>query len=150
MKAGLPLVEVTFNVDSNGLLKVSAYEKRSKILAQIEVIPSHGLTRQEVDTIIEKSIEEAENDFISRQLIEFRLMAKRMIEGIIEHKNFASNIMTKKQFTLLEKQMKIVNLKIKQNNPKELKSEIDKLGELTAPIADSIMGKAVLKELTRK
>ncbi|SVD78008.1 uncharacterized protein METZ01_LOCUS430862, partial [marine metagenome] len=40
MKAGLPLVEVTFRVDSNGLLTVSAFEKRSETEARIEVIPS--------------------------------------------------------------------------------------------------------------
>ena len=78
MKAGFPLVEVSFKVDSNGLLTVSAFEKRSGTEAQIEVIPSHGLTQMEIDAIMEASFEHAVDDFNRRQLIEFQQSAERV------------------------------------------------------------------------
>ena len=81
MKAGLPLVEVTFRVDANGILSVSALEKRSQTDASIEVIPFHGLTQQEIDDLLEASYEHAIEDFNARQLIEFRQTAERVLHG---------------------------------------------------------------------
>jgi molecular chaperone DnaK (HSP70) len=68
MKAGLPLVEVMFRVDANGILTVSAIEKRSGKKAEIEVIPFHGLTQFEIERIMEDSFEHAVDDFNERQL----------------------------------------------------------------------------------
>ena len=51
MPAGVPQLEVEFLVDANGVLNVSAIEKRSGVAATLQVIPNHGLTKDEVDRI---------------------------------------------------------------------------------------------------
>ena len=150
MKAGFPLVEVTFRVDSNGLLTVSAYEKRSGTEAQIEVIPSHGLTQMEIDAIMEASFEHAVDDFNQRQLIEFKQTAERVFRGIQMNWKIAEEILDEDQRFSIQKQMEIVKQKMTSEDSQILKAELDALGNLTRPLADSAMGRAVLEELQQQ
>ncbi|MGL1194761.1 Hsp70 family protein, partial [Vibrio parahaemolyticus] len=68
MPAGLPKIQVTFLVDANGLLKVSAEELATKTTAHIEVTPSFGLTDEDVEKMLQASYDFAEQDMQSRQL----------------------------------------------------------------------------------
>ncbi|MCS5552767.1 MAG: Fe-S protein assembly chaperone HscA, partial [SAR324 cluster bacterium] len=95
MKSGYPLVQVQFRVDANGILTVSAAEKRSGKKAEIEVIPFHGLTQFEIESIIEDSYEHAVDDFNQRQLIEFRQTAERIFRGIEQTWEVAENTLSK-------------------------------------------------------
>ena len=72
MPAGLPRIEVRFQIDANGILSVSARELRTQIEQTIEVKPSYGLTDQEVERMLIESFEHAEADFEARLLIEAR------------------------------------------------------------------------------
>ncbi len=62
MPAGMPKVEVEFLIDANGILKVAATEQRSGSQSSIQIIPNHGLTRDEVERIAHESIEFAQSD----------------------------------------------------------------------------------------
>lgn len=70
MPAGLPKVEVEFLLDANGILNVSARELRSGKQASIQIIPSHGLTRDEVQRITRESIEFAQRDIAAHRRID--------------------------------------------------------------------------------
>ena len=72
MPAGLPRIEVRFQIDANGILNVSARELRTSIEQTIEVKPSYGLTDEEVERMLIESFEHAEADFEARLLIEAR------------------------------------------------------------------------------
>jgi molecular chaperone DnaK (HSP70) len=72
MPAGIPQIEVTFLVDASGILNVWAREKRSGAAASIQVLPSHGLTRQEVKQMVWDSVIHAPQDIAQHQLIELR------------------------------------------------------------------------------
>ena len=72
MPAGLPRVEVRFQIDANGILSVGARELRTGIEQSIEVKPSYGLTDQEVERMLIESFEHAQADFEARLLIEAR------------------------------------------------------------------------------
>ena len=147
MKAGLPLVEVTFRVDANGILTVSALEKRSQTDASIEVIPFHGLTQQEIDDLLEASYEHAIEDFTARQLIEFRQTAERVLQGIEMHWTIAEKALAQKDRTAIRQQMEVVRQRMEGQDPQVLKSEMDRLGDLTRSLADTVMGQAVLAAL---
>jgi molecular chaperone DnaK (HSP70) len=147
MKAGLPLVEVTFRVDANGILTVSALEKRSQTDASIEVIPFHGLTQQEIDDLLEASYEHAIEDFTARQLIEFRQTAERVLQGIEMHWTIAEKALAQKDRTAIRQQMEVVRQRMEGQDPQVLKSEMDRLGDLTRSLADTVMGQAVLSAL---
>jgi len=79
MPAGLPRVEVRFQIDANGILTVSARELRTGIEQQIEVKPSYGLTDEEVERMLIESFEHAEADFEARLLIDARNESEAVI-----------------------------------------------------------------------
>jgi Fe-S protein assembly chaperone HscA len=79
MPAGLPRIEVRFQIDANGILSVSAHELRTGIEQAIEVKPSYGLTDEEVERMLIESFEHAEADFEARLLIEARNEAESVI-----------------------------------------------------------------------
>jgi Fe-S protein assembly chaperone HscA len=72
MPAGMPRVQVQFQIDANGILSVTAREERTDVEQTIEVKPSYGLTDEEVERMLLDSFEHAEADFAARLLIEAR------------------------------------------------------------------------------
>src|SRR5688572_30512003 len=79
MPAGLPRIEVRFQIDANGILSVSATELRTDIEQAIDVKPSYGLTDAEVERMLIESFEHAEADFEARLLIEARNEAETVV-----------------------------------------------------------------------
>jgi Fe-S protein assembly chaperone HscA len=79
MPAGLPRVQVQFQIDANGILSVTAHELRTDIEQTIEVKPSYGLTDEEVERMLLESFEHAEADFAARLLIEARNEAESVM-----------------------------------------------------------------------
>jgi Fe-S protein assembly chaperone HscA len=79
MPAGLPRIEVRFQIDANGILSVAASELRTSIAQTIEVKPSYGLTDQEVERMLIESFEHAQADIDARLLIEARNAAETVI-----------------------------------------------------------------------
>jgi molecular chaperone DnaK len=72
MPAQLPQVDVTFLVDANGMLTVSAKEQRSGKEASVAVKAAHGLSQAEVERMVLESVDHAHADFTARRLIEYR------------------------------------------------------------------------------
>jgi molecular chaperone DnaK (HSP70) len=93
MTAGLPRVQVQFQIDANGILSVRAIELRTGIEQSIEVKPSYGLTDEEVERMLLDSFEHAEADFAARLLIEARNEAESVVaatEKVLRAPEFAS------------------------------------------------------------
>ena len=72
MPAGIPKIDVTFLIDQNGILNVTAREQRSGTEAGIQVIPAHGLTRDEVRRMEAESVTFARQDLTAHRLIDLR------------------------------------------------------------------------------
>ena len=92
MPAGLPRIEVGFQIDANGILSVAARELRTGIEQTIEVKPSYGLTDEEVERMLVESFEHAEADFEARLLIDARNEAEAVIhatEKVLRRPDFA-------------------------------------------------------------
>jgi molecular chaperone DnaK (HSP70) len=70
MPAGLPQVEVEFLVDANGVLSVSAHERRSGRRANLQIVPNHGLTREEVEQIERDSLTHAKEDMTRHRVVD--------------------------------------------------------------------------------
>ena len=80
--AGAARIRVTFQVDADGLLIVSAREENSGVEASIDVKPSYGLSDSEVEAMLRDSIEHAEDDMHLRSLREQQVEADRVIEAL--------------------------------------------------------------------
>lgn len=70
MPAGIPQLEVEFLVDANGVLRVTAHERRSGKRASLQVVPSHGLTRDQVDRMEAESFEHARDDMTRHRIVD--------------------------------------------------------------------------------
>jgi len=79
MVAGAARIRVTFTVDADGLLKVSAREQGSGVEAHIDVKPSYGLSDEQIAKMLRESFTTAEADMKARALAEARVDAQRMI-----------------------------------------------------------------------
>src|SRR5580704_9036687 len=79
MPAGMPRVQVQFQIDANGILSVTARELRTEVEQTIDVKPSYGLTDDEVERMLLDSFEHAEADFAARLLIEARNEAETVM-----------------------------------------------------------------------
>ena len=79
--AGLPRIEVKFLIDANGILQVGAKDIRTGTEHVIEVQPSYGLNDNDIERMLEESIEYAEQDFAERQVIEARTEAEAILDG---------------------------------------------------------------------
>jgi Fe-S protein assembly chaperone HscA len=81
MPAGLPRVQVQFQIDANGILSVTAKELRTGIEQSIEVKPSYGLTDAQVEQMLIDSFEHAEADVAARLLIEAKNEAESVVHA---------------------------------------------------------------------
>jgi Fe-S protein assembly chaperone HscA len=81
MPAGMPRVQVQFQIDANGILSATARELRTEVEQTIEVKPSYGLTDDEVERMLLESFEHAEADFAARLLIEARNEAEAVMQA---------------------------------------------------------------------
>ena len=79
MAAGAARVRVTFEVDADGLLNVSAREETSGVEASIAVKPSYGLSDEDIARMLSESFSSAEADMVERSLRESRVEAERML-----------------------------------------------------------------------
>ena len=149
MPAGLPRVRVTFHVDANGILNVSAVEERSGKDASIEVIPSHGLTNDEIEHIMGDAVEHAIDDLSQRQMVEFRNTADAVFRGIDKVWEQTTEILSAPEREKIRRQMDVVKTHTRSDDPIALKREMDRLGELTQPLADTIISNAALTELRK-
>lgn len=77
MVAGAAKIRISYQVDADGLLAVSAEELTSGVVAQIQVKPSYGLTEAQIQQMLKASLENAEADVLARNLLEQRVEAER-------------------------------------------------------------------------
>jgi len=105
------------------------------------------LTQFEIERIMEDSFEHAIDDFNERQLIEFRLTAERVFQGIEQNWNVAESSLSQTELDKIRQQMEVVRQSIKGQDSQALKAQLDVLGELTRPLADTAMGRSILSEL---
>lgn len=83
MAAGAAHIRVTYQVDADGLLSVTAMEKSTGVQSEIQVKPSYGLSDDEVANMLRDSMDHAKDDMLARALAEQRVEADRVIEGLL-------------------------------------------------------------------
>jgi molecular chaperone HscA len=81
MAAGMARLEVTFRVDADGLLKVSAKEITTGIEQEVEVKPSYGLSDEEVEQMLLEALDHGEEDFERRKIVERRVEGERILKA---------------------------------------------------------------------
>ena len=106
MAAGAAKVRVTFQVDADGLLEVSARELTSGVAASVQVKPSFGLSDVQIADMIKASWSNVEDDRSARSLREQQVEADRLVEAVaIALAEDGERLLTSKELQTIEEQM---------------------------------------------
>ncbi len=148
--AGVPRVEVTFMIDANGILNVSALDLRTGRERSVDVKPSYGLNDEEVELLLEESIDYAEQDFDQRLLIEARVEAETILNAT--HKALQGNAAA-----LQEDEADRINAAVEALQTATAGQDFDlirelseALSEVTEPFAQRIMDTSIQAALAEK
>ena len=147
MPAQFAQVDVTFLVNHDGILTVSAKEQRSGAKAQVTVQPAHGLTQAEVDQLVSDSIEYAQEDFTARRLIELRNKAENDLRHTDKGLAQAGSRLTPEQRDTIASAGAALRAAIAGNDLAALQQAIDAFGGATNPLATLVMNEVVRKAL---
>jgi len=144
MTAGSGRVKVSFQVDADGLLSVSAREATTGTKTQINVKPSYGLTNEEVEQMLRDSIAHAGDDIQARQLAEQRVDADRAISALESALAIDGDIHLNEneRSTLLECMKSLQKIKEK-GDADHIKQAINELNDLSGPFAARRMNASI-------
>ena len=150
MVAGAGRVQVTFNVDADGILHVSAEEEATGQRASVEVKPAYGLDDDTIEKMILESIEHARDDIADRMITEQRVESKRILlalRGAIEEDRA---LLTDEEVAQLEQGMKAVSDAAEGDNHRLIKQRIEQLDELSVEFAGRRMDRSINRALAGK
>lgn len=148
--AGMPRIEVTFTIDANGILNVTARDQRTGKAQSVEVKPSYGLTDEEVERMLLESIEFAESDIRERQLIDARNEADTLIRAT--EKALAENgaLVSAEELDGIREGLRDLKSARDGTDHRRIREEINKLNQTTYHLAELMMDKAVERALKHK
>jgi molecular chaperone HscA len=143
MPAGLPKVEVSFLINADGILQVSAKELRSGVTQSIDITPQYGLTDEEVEQRLLESITHAKADIATRALVEASTEAEQMLS--VTEKFIIKNggLLSKDEMTATANAMQALQLAITMEDKNLIQTKTEELNDLTRPFAERVMDQAI-------
>jgi len=139
MPAGLPRVEVTFMVDADGILTVTAHEQHSDKEARIEVVPVHGLTENEVDSIVADSIRNAREDVTAHRLIDLRNESATVIRATQKTIDDVRELVSDEEVAKAIAAMKLLEDLLEVDDAGAINKALDELNLAGEPLAQIIL-----------
>nr|AAR38248.1 chaperone protein hscA [uncultured marine bacterium 580] len=150
MVAGAAKIKVTFQVDTDGLLSVSAQETTTNAKASIEVKPSYGLSEDKIKTMLQSSFDLAEEDKNSRMLAETKIEAIQLIELTQKALDTDNDLLSESEFNSIKKDLDALIDSIKSSNNDKIKEANKKLNAQSESFAAKRMDRSIQKALTGK
>ncbi len=139
MPAGLPKVEVTFLIDADGILRVSATELRSGVAQTIDVKPQYGLTDDEVEKMLLDSLTHAKEDISTRALVEAATEAQQMLDTTDRFIVKYRDQLTEEEVNLTASHMQLLRDAITAQNKDQIQHQTEQLNEVSRPYAERVM-----------
>ena len=150
MVAGAAKVRVTFQIDADGLLSVSAEELSTQQKAEIQVKPSFGLNADVIEDILESSYENAESDMEIRSLKEAQVEAKQLVDSINSALESDRELLGVEQLSVLNSAMKHLSALLDSGTSVEIRSATEELNHLSNEFAAKRMDLHIGKALKGK
>ncbi|MFA7239467.1 MAG: Fe-S protein assembly chaperone HscA [Sulfuricellaceae bacterium] len=147
MAAGAARVRVTFQVDADGLLSVSAREKNSGVEASVVVKPSYGLSDGEIADMLKASQQHARDDMDARNLREQQVDAGRILEAVAAALEEDGQLLSAAERKTIEKSMAALRNTLEGTAPHAIKLAIEALNRATENFAAQRMNVGVQKAL---
>ena len=146
MPAGAPRIKVSFLIDANGILNVSAREERSGREASVQITPAAGLTKDEIDRMVRESVRHARQDMAAHRLIDVRNESHRVLDAIDKALANAGDILTTEQRAALDAAAARVKALMKStDDPDELYQAMRAANDAAEPLTRRQMDEVLAK-----
>ncbi len=150
LPAGVPRVEVTFLIDANGILSVTATDLRTGREHSVEVKPSHGLTEAELERMLEESIDYAEEDVRQRQVREARVEADTILHATRASLAAQGALLADGEGEWIATALAALESARGAEDYVAIRDAVDALGRETEPFARRIMDQSLTEALAQK
>ena len=131
---GLPQIEVTFDIDANGILSVSATDKATGKEQAITIKDSSGLSDEEVEKMIKDAEENAEKDKAQRELVDARNSAEAAVHTYQKDFDEVKDDLTEEERTKFETAVTELQESIKGEDKEDMTTKVTALHEAVAPV----------------
>ncbi len=149
MVAGAARIRVTFQVDADGLLSVSAHEQTSGVQATIEVKPSYGLGDDEIARMLQDSFSHAQNDMAARNLREQRVDGLRLLEATQAALDLdGRQLLSEVERAAIDRAMETLRVLLNSPDHTAIKRAADSLNRATAQFAARRMDASIQRALS--
>jgi Fe-S protein assembly chaperone HscA len=148
--AGLPRVEVTFLVDANGILNVTARDDRTGREHSVDVKPSYGLTDDDIERMLEESIDLGEEDLEQRLLIIARNDAAQIMTALQKQLKDYPQLIDEAERERIVKSMEQLGAAYQGVDRELIAKLVEQLNELSTPFAERIMDQAVREAVEKR
>jgi len=143
MVAGAARIRVTFAVDADGLLTVSAAEKTSGVQQHVEVKPSYGLSEDEMAAMLRDSLEHAQDDMNRRLLAEARVEARRAVNAVQSAVAADGDLLPAEEHRAIDAGLAAVEKAISGSDRAAMTAAVEDLDQVTRPFAERRMDKGI-------
>jgi molecular chaperone HscA len=147
LPAGLARVAVTFQVDADGILSVTAREQLTGVSQSITVKPSHGLTDEEIERMLLASIEHAEEDVQARLLIDARVEAQRILKSAEQQIEDNGDLLSADERNEIERAMAALRTATGGKDHRAIHDSIHHLDHASAEFAKRVMDRGIERAL---
>jgi molecular chaperone HscA len=148
MTAGAARIRVTFTVDADGLLSVSAKEQMSGVEASVTVKPSYGLSDDQIATMLQESFSTAQQDMQSRALVEARVDAERMLLATKSALDADGDLLDAQERAAIDASMSALRLGAQGSDAAAIEAATKALAEITEPFAAQRMNAGIARALS--
>jgi Fe-S protein assembly chaperone HscA len=150
LPAGVPRIEVTFLIDANGILNVTARDLRTGESQSIEVKPSSGLTEEEVEQMIRDSFTFAAEDLKARQLIEARTEANTILAATDKALAQGSHLIEQAEIEAIRHAQAALKAAVAGEDYGMIRDKIAELEQITRHLAEVLMEDSLKQALHNK
>jgi Fe-S protein assembly chaperone HscA len=148
--SGIARIEVTFLIDANGILNVTARDERTGREHSVDVKPSYGLTDEEIERMLEVAIDLGEEDLTQRLLIQARNDAEQILGALSKQLNQYGALLDPEERTAIQSLAARLETAREGEDRELIAALVDQLNETTTPFAHRIMDEAIKLALEKR
>ena len=148
MTAGAARIRVTFAVDADGLLNVSAAERTTGVVQSVEVKPSYGLSEEEMVRMLRESMEHGQADMEARLLAEARVEAERVLLALRSALRLDGDLLSQAERNAIDKSVASVEKAVAAPDREAINEAVKLLDAATQDFAERRMDRGIRAALT--
>ena len=148
MAAGAARIRVTFQVDADGLLSVSAQEQSTGVQAQIEVKPSYGLDDSTITQMLKDSMSNAAEDMAARARAEAIVEAESLTDAVNAALELDSDLLEAEELQQIQQDIAVLQGRLKDGKAEDIRATVAKLSHSTDNFAAKRMNRNIQRALT--